>query len=611
MSQVLSNVLAVTRFIPHGHCYLWISRLVWLHVVSDFLIAIAYYSIPITLVYFVHKRQDLPYPSIFLLFAAFIISCGSTHMMEIWTLWHPNYWLSGFVKVFTALISCFTALELIPLVPKALALPSPEKLEAANLELEGEIAERRKLETALRQSEERYRAIVEDQTELIARLMPEGTLTFVNQAYCRYFGREKEELIGNSYKSFLFLEDQQRSERLLKSLTKENPVETIEHRVIVNGEIRWMQWSNRAIFDQQGNLIEFQAVGRDTTKRKQAEQALQERESILRSFYNSAPMMMGVVKLVENDILHISDNATTAVFFGLTPETVKGRLASEMGVPQAIMQEWIGHYRQSELTGHPVSFEYVHQTDKGAIDLSVTVSPIAKITNEESWFSYIAEDITERKQAKALKEKEILLKEIHHRVKNNLQVICSLLNLQARSLKDKLILEQFKESQNRVRAMALIHEQLYQSPNLSRINLAEYIYNLTNNLFCSYTIYDLNITKKIEINRDFFLDIDTAVPCGLIINELVSNALKYAFKIRKKGEIYIQAMPDEEGNLVLTISDNGRGLPPDFDLEQTKSLGLKLVKNLTNQLRGEIKVNSDLGTQFQITLTRIKVNNNN
>lgn len=120
------------NFIPHGHCYLWKPELVWLNIISDSLITLAYYSIPIMLVYFVYKRRDLPFDKIFLLFGAFIVSCGTGHLMELWTLWHPDYWLSSSVKAITALVSVYTALELVPLLPKALTLPSPAQLEAAN-----------------------------------------------------------------------------------------------------------------------------------------------------------------------------------------------------------------------------------------------------------------------------------------------------------------------------------------------------------------------------------------------------------------------------------------------------------------------------------------------
>ncbi|MEH1789705.1 MAG: ATP-binding protein [Nostoc sp.] len=149
MLKLLQSLFADSLFIPHGHCYLWKTGLVWLHIISDSLIALAYFSIPIALVYFVQKREDLPFKSILLLFGAFIISCGTTHIMEIWTLWHPTYWLSGLIKAFTAFISVYTALTLVPIIPQALALPSPAKLEAANSQLKLTLKELANTQTQL------------------------------------------------------------------------------------------------------------------------------------------------------------------------------------------------------------------------------------------------------------------------------------------------------------------------------------------------------------------------------------------------------------------------------------------------------------------------------
>ncbi|MBD1939394.1 PAS domain-containing sensor histidine kinase [Microcoleus sp. FACHB-68] len=262
-------------FMPHGMCYLWKPGLVWLHVVSDSLVALAYYSIPITLIYFVQHRRDLPFRWIFWLFGAFIIACGTTHIMEVWTLWHPNYWVAGIIKAFTAIVSLYTAVQLIPLLPQALALPSPTQLALINQNLEKQILERQKSEEALRQSEARYRAIVEDQTELICRFLPEGTLTFVNQAYCRYFGGTQEDLIGSSFCPMILEEDLEKVKAQLNALSKEKPIVTITHRILnSHGEIRTQQWSNRAIFDDQDSCVEIQAVGRDITKLKQAEEVL-------------------------------------------------------------------------------------------------------------------------------------------------------------------------------------------------------------------------------------------------------------------------------------------------------------------------------------------------
>jgi two-component sensor histidine kinase len=219
----------------------------------------------------------------------------------------------------------------------------------------------------------------------------------------------------------------------------------------------------------------------------------------------------------------------------------------------------------------------------------------------------LKQEIDERKRAEeqliaSLKEKEVLLKEIHHRVKNNLQVISSLLKLQCGSIKDQQTLAIFQESQHRVESMALIHEQLYQSKNLSRIDFADYIHNLVANLFCAYEVSVNAITLKIEVDR-VLLDINAAIPCGLIINELVANSLKYAFLAGNKGEIYINFSSDNDNNFTLIVSDNDVGFPKDLDFQNTKSLGLQLVNALTEQLEAKIELSS-VGTAFKITFTR-------
>jgi signal transduction histidine kinase len=164
MQEMWKTFFSSGSFIPHGHCYLWQTQLVWLHVASDSIIALAYFSIPITLVYFISKRQDLPFDWIFALFGAFIVACGITHIFEVWTLWHPTYWLSGTLKAITALISFATAILLVDLMPQALALPSPAQLAAANRLLEAEIVERHLAEAALQKAKEELEIRVEERT---------------------------------------------------------------------------------------------------------------------------------------------------------------------------------------------------------------------------------------------------------------------------------------------------------------------------------------------------------------------------------------------------------------------------------------------------------------
>ncbi len=237
------------------------------------------------------------------------------------------------------------------------------------------------------------------------------------------------------------------------------------------------------------------------------------------------------------------------------------------------------------------------------------------------------QDILKRRQAESrikasLKEKEALLKEVHHRVKNNLQIISSLLNLQLKSIKDPQILDIFKESQNRVRLMALIHEKLYQSHDLSKINLKDYIESLASNLLRSYEVNQSDIRLIVEAD-DIALEADTAVSCGLIINELVSNSLKYAFPLSKDPDpdpgltdltgstdsikrfkeslITIKAKKTDGNHFSICCQDNGIGLPEAIDIQSTKTLGLQLVSSLTEQLGGVLNIIHHPGTSFELT----------
>jgi len=205
----------------------------------------------------------------------------------------------------------------------------------------------------------------------------------------------------------------------------------------------------------------------------------------------------------------------------------------------------------------------------------------------------------EEKLTASLKEKEVLLKEIHHRVKNNLQMIDSLLNLQSAKIKDAGLASVLKESQSRIRSMALVHEKLFQSESLSKISFGEYIKGLTSHLFQLYGMNN-NYVNLITDLEDIFLDIDTAIPCGLIINELVSNCLKHAFLNGMDGEIRIGLHEGDTHKITLTVCDNGIGIPKDLDIESTKSLGLKLVKLFVDQIDGSIEINRTVGTSFKI-----------
>jgi two-component sensor histidine kinase len=378
MIDLLSNVLTTGPFIPHGHCYLWLPELVWLHVTTDALIALAYYIMPMMLVYVVRKRRDLPFNWMFLMFGLFIIACGTTHLMSIWNLWYPDYWLAGGVKAATAAISLMTACLLVPLVPKALALPSPSQLKTLNHQLHEHITERARAEVALRQA---------------------------------------------------------------------------------NAEL--MQ-ANADLHDH-------------ITHRQQAEAQLKT----------------------------------------------------------------------------------------------------------------------------ALEQKDVLLQEVHHRVKNNLQIISSLLSLQSRYISDPQMLQTFNDTRNRIRSMALIHGVLDQASDFSRVDFARYMHQLTTHLCHSYGVSANALRVKTDA-PGVLLNTEVAVTCGLLVHEFVSNSLKHGFPDDRKGEIQV-SMHHQDRQYTLSVTDNGIGLPADFTPHTSQSLGFKLVLALTNQLNGTLEFESHGKTRFSIT----------
>ncbi len=214
-------------------------------------------------------------------------------------------------------------------------------------------------------------------------------------------------------------------------------------------------------------------------------------------------------------------------------------------------------------------------------------------------------DITERKQAEerlwaALREKESLLKEVHHRVKNNLAIIDSLLRLQAGNLRDPALATAMRESRNRIRSMASIHESLYQSRNLARIDFATYIENLCHNLFRSYGVDGRRVSLRLEVAH-VELDLEQAIPLGLLLNELVSNALKHAFPDNRCGTICVSLRRTDDGRIELTVADDGVGFPPDIATRRTRSLGLELVELLTEQISADRREASNGGTSLTIT----------
>jgi PAS domain S-box-containing protein len=240
-----------------------------------------------------------------------------------------------------------------------------------------------------------------------------------------------------------------------------------------------------------------------------------------------------------------------------------------------------------------------------SFDIEIVCSAVMDDNGTISGASFVARDVSERREREdearsALKEKETLLQEAHHRVKNNLQVVASLLSIQLDRVRDKESIEMFRESLNRVKSMWLIHETLHQTRDFSKIDFGEYVKKLANYLFRAYSVNTSRIRLRVS-SGSVITEVGQAISCGLIVNELVSNALKYAFPSGAEGEVYVETRPRENGHVTLIVGDTGVGMPKEADAGQAKTLGLQLVHTLVQQIKGVVEVRRQGGTEFAIT----------
>ncbi len=437
------------------------------------------------------------------------------------------------------------------------------------------------------------------------------SILYLNSNFCKLWGLEylekeiKEGKLKNDDVILKILPLVNDKEFFIKTC---KPLQNEENRSILEDEIsltdgRIIRRFSTQIRDNEDRYFGRLFICEDISERKKIENSIKDREEHL--------------SLITDNMLDLMFQVNREGIFEYVSPSIKELLGYEV-------EDIIGK-RDYEFMGmaHPDDFEVIIDTlqlviknlkpnrvqhrlkhaDGHYIWVETVGNPLSDNKDEFSGAVYISRDITELKNVEnqlksSLEEKEVLLREIHHRVKNNMQVISSLLNLQSRYLNDEKTVNVLNESRNRVISMAMVHEELYRSHDLSKIDFADYIQRLLSALFSSYGVDSNVIIPEINV-EDVLLNIDVAVPCGLIINELVSNSLKHAFVQRQKGKISIKFHPYGEKYL-LTVSDDGIGIPENIDFENTKTLGLQLVNTLVKQLSGDIDICRNTGTLIKI-----------
>lgn len=363
------------------------------------------------------------------------------------------------------------------------------------------------------------------------------------------------------------------------------------------------------IFNEEGQIIEVAGISQTVTYKKAAEKKLKAQAAKIQAIFDSTAMLIWTVDK-EYHIVSYNKIFADQHFKLLAREVSIGSNFLEIlrkNLREDAYEE-LCDYFNGAFIGEKQQFEgRIFGRDETKMWMETFFSPIYGEDNmikEISCMSYNVTDkkIIEQKMQESINEKEILLQEVHHRVKNNLQVISSILNLQSSYVKDENSLSILRESQNRIKSMSFIHESLYQTKDFSGIEFGGYILSLANNLVHSYSL-EVGLVKLTTEFDDMHLSLDQAIPCGLIANELISNSLKYAFDKGQHGELFISAK-HKDSKVTLIISDNGKGLPEGFDYENSDSLGLQLVYTLKDQLDASIQVFTKKGTKYLITFDK-------
>jgi len=468
-----------------------------------------------------------------------------------------------------------------------------------------DITSRKQAEETLRRSEENFRHSLDDSPMGVRIVTVEGDTVYANRAMLNIYGYDSVEELKTTPAVKRYTPESYAEFRIRREKRRQDVDALSEYTISIvkkNGEVRHLKvFRKEILWDGER---QYQVIYNDITERKRMEEALRESEEKYRAIIKNMQEGYHEVDIKGNFTFF---NESMRKIIGYEREELLGmnnRQYADEENARKVYQVYNRVYR----TGEPVkNFEWqIIRKDGDRRDIDVSISLIRDAEGHPTGFRGIVRDITERKQVEAtlhasLREKEILLREVHHRVKNNMQVISGLLDLQARSSGNPELTGMLNESQSRIRSMSLIHEKLYGSKDFARIDLAGYVSALSQELFQSHKINPGEIALIIQTDGDVYVDINKAIPCGLILNELISNALKHAFPGDRQGNLQIIIRETKNTEIEIVVRDNGLGLPDTIDIHEPRTVGLHLVNGLVKkQLDGQIEVRRDNGTEFRI-----------
>jgi PAS domain S-box-containing protein len=467
---------------------------------------------------------------------------------------------------------------------------------------------RKKSEEELAERNELFRLVVNNSPSGIFTIDDQFRITYLNERVAEIIGYDKEKIRGEDFRKFIDKESRALVARRYRRRQKgEDVPPKYEFKIIrKDGKKRQVEIVSGVLKTPKGKV---QTVGhvRDITEHKKMEHQLKESEARYKNLVEKARIAI-LIDDKDGNLRYFNDRLCE--IFGYKREELEGETILTLVHPED--REIVINLHKSRISGKKVksSYEFKGVRKDGTALFCEVDAVILKEKNKVIGTRSYIRDITESKRDKmriedSLREKEVLLREVHHRVKNNMQVISSLLALQSENIQDKDILEIFKESRRRIKTMAMVHEKLYGSEELSNVNFSKYIDSLAHYLFQSFGIDSEKIVLKKDV-EEIFLDINTAIPLGLLLNELISNSLKHGFPDRKKGEIKVSLVRTGDGRLKLVVSDNGVGTEDKIDINKPGSFGLQLVKMLTEQLHGDMEIENNEEISFIITFKELK-----
>jgi PAS domain S-box-containing protein len=490
----------------------------------------------------------------------------------------------------------------------------PIEVSISQIEVEGhklltvilrDITDRKQAEEAMRRSEEQLHALADSMLNLAWWANGDGFITWYNRRWYEYTGTTPEQMEGWGWQS---VHDPQMLPEVMKrwqaSIATGEPFDMTFPLRGADGRFRSFLTRAQPLKDAQGRVVQWFGTNTDVEELKRTEEALREAEQRLRFALETSHTGAWDLDLVDHTAFRSLEHDRVFGYPELLPEwTYEMFLQHVLSEDRAAVD---GKFRKATLTQGVWDFECrIRRADGDVRWIWGAGRHRTDAAGGKRRMAGIVQDITDRKQAEetikaSLREKEVMLKEIHHRVKNNLQVISSLLDLQTDSLQDPAQRAVFTEMRDRVRSMALVHEKLYQSQSLARVEFADYTHSLLSYLARANRTSETTVRLKLDL-QPVSLRVGTAVPCGLILNELVTNAFKHAFRGRAQGEIIAALGTGADGRVCLRVSDDGVGLPAGLDWRQSRSLGLRLIHLLAGQLNATVEVRATHGTEFLIT----------